>query len=68
MVQIPQSTVTEIFETVIEPDLQDALTHLPATYTSGDVGRITSGAALALLTKAYLFRPNGTKLVLPQNN
>ena len=61
--QIPQSPVTEIFETVIEPDLQDALTHLPARYTSGDVGRITSGAALALLAKAYLFQAKWDKTI-----
>jgi len=61
--QIPQSTVTEIFETVIEPDLQDAMAHLPATYTGGDLGRATSGAALALLTKAYLFQAKWDKTV-----
>ncbi len=53
--QVPQSTVQTIFETVIEPDLTDAATHLPLFYTGLDVGRITSGAANALLTKAYIF-------------
>lgn len=54
--QIPQSPVATIFETVIEPDLTDALSKLPATYTGADIGRITSGAATALLAKAYLFQ------------
>lgn len=53
--QIAQSPVQEIFANVIEPDLQVAATSLPATYGSVDVGRATSGAATALLTKAYLF-------------
>jgi hypothetical protein len=53
--QIAQSAVQQIFETVIEPDLTDAATSLPVTYTGKDVGRVTSGAATALLAKAYLF-------------
>lgn len=62
--QISQSPVAEIFETVIEPDLQDAATHLPVSYAGGDLGRITSGAALALLTKAYLFQAKWDKTVI----
>ncbi len=54
--QIPQSTIATIFETVIQPDLLDAASHLPATYSGADVGRATSGAATALLAKAYLFQ------------
>lgn len=54
--QIAQSTVAEIFTAVIEPDLVAAATGLPDKYTGADVGRITSGAATALLTKAYLFQ------------
>lgn len=53
--QIPQSTVQQIFETVIEPDLINAATNLPVSYSGKDVGRVTSGAATALLAKAYLF-------------
>jgi starch-binding outer membrane protein, SusD/RagB family len=53
--QIPQSTVQQIFETVIEPDLIDAANNLPASYSGADVGRATTGAATALLAKAYLF-------------
>lgn len=54
--QIPQSTVQQIFETVIEPDLTDAVGKLPETFSGVDVGRATSGAANALLAKAYLFQ------------
>jgi hypothetical protein len=54
--QIPQSPVATIFQTVIEPDLKDAATSLPSTYSGADVGRATSGAANGLLAKAYLFQ------------
>jgi hypothetical protein len=54
--QIAQSPVQQIFETVIEPDLTDAANNLPASYSGPDVGRATSGAATALLAKAYLFQ------------
>ena len=53
--QIPQTAASEIYTTVIEPDLKDAAANLPATYTGADVGRATSGAANALLARAYLF-------------
>ncbi|HEV8083297.1 MAG TPA: RagB/SusD family nutrient uptake outer membrane protein [Chitinophagaceae bacterium] len=59
--QIAQSTIQQIFETVIEPDLTDAATHLPVNYTGADVGRVTSGAATALLAKAYLFESKWDK-------
>src|SRR6266496_2795986 len=54
--QIAQSPVQHIFETVIAPDLTDAANNLPVTYSGPDVGRATSGAASALLAKAYLFQ------------
>jgi hypothetical protein len=53
--QVPQSPVQTIYETVIEPDLIDAAANLPLSYSGADVGRVTSGTAKALLTKAYLF-------------
>lgn len=54
--QVPQSPVKQIYETVIESDLKAALNVLPAGYTGADVGRATSGAAAALLAKAYLYQ------------
>lgn len=59
--QIPQSTSQQIFETVIEPDLTDAMSNLPVNYGGADVGRATSGAATALLAKAYLFEQKWDK-------
>jgi hypothetical protein len=54
--QIAQSPEQQIFESVIEPDLLVASNSLPQSYTGADVGRATSGAATALLAKAYLFQ------------
>ena len=44
----------------IEKDLKEAAAVLPASYSSPDVGRVTAGAAKALLAKVYL-----TKASLP---
>ena len=48
-----RETVANIY-TQIEQDLTDAESVLPATYTSTDLGRATSGAAKAILGKVYL--------------
>ena len=53
--QIEQSPVADVYTTVIEADLQEAIKSLPASYSGGDVGRATKGAAQALLAKAYLY-------------
>lgn len=54
----PRRPVKEVYETIIEPDLKFAVDVLPQKdkYTSGDAGRITRGAALALLAKIYLYQ------------
>ncbi len=54
--QITQSPVKDIYEGVIEADLKGALSILPSIYSGADVGRATSGAAAALLAKAYLYQ------------
>ena len=54
--QITQSPVKTIYESVIEPDLKLAIPILPPVYTGVNVGRATSGAAMALLAKAYLYQ------------
>ena len=54
--QIAQSPTKQIYETVIEPDLKAALNVLPSSYSGADVGRATSGAAAALLSKVYLYQ------------
>ena len=53
--KIPRDSVTDIYASVINPDLQDAAARLPASYSGADVGRATSGAATAMLGKAYLY-------------
>jgi starch-binding outer membrane protein, SusD/RagB family len=52
-VRPPSSTAAAVYAQ-IETDLTDAAAALPAKYGSGDVGRATKGAALALLGKAQL--------------
>ncbi|MEZ4906572.1 MAG: RagB/SusD family nutrient uptake outer membrane protein [Saprospiraceae bacterium] len=42
----------------IETDLKSAMNRLPATYTGDDVGRATSMAAKALLSKVYMYEEN----------
>lgn len=59
--QIAQTPLKEIFEKVIEPDLVDAALNLPDNYNASDVGRITAGAANALLVKAFIFQQKWDK-------
>jgi starch-binding outer membrane protein, SusD/RagB family len=56
---LPRSTVNEIY-TVIENDLKDASAVLPVrgSMDISTLGRITKGAAQALLAKTYLFTGN----------
>lgn len=49
-----RNTLSEVF-TQITNDLKDAIDLLPTTYSSEFKGRITKGAAQALLGKAYLY-------------
>ncbi|WP_461453357.1 RagB/SusD family nutrient uptake outer membrane protein [Mucilaginibacter sp.] len=52
--QKPVSTQAQIFAQ-IEADCTVAAAALPTSWTGGDLGRVTKGAALALLAKTYLF-------------
>ncbi|HSK13529.1 MAG TPA: RagB/SusD family nutrient uptake outer membrane protein, partial [Phnomibacter sp.] len=52
---IPQSTAAVTYA-FIEQDLQYAAANLPAVWDRRFVGRITSGAALGMLTKVYLYQ------------
>lgn len=61
--QIAQSPAADIYVSVIEPDLVSAAGVLPAAYNGSttatnatNVGRATSGAAMALLAKVYVFQ------------
>jgi hypothetical protein len=42
--------------TYIEATLLDAIEKLPVTYAAADYGRVTKGAAIALLGKVYLYQ------------
>lgn len=55
---IPRSPVSEVYGQ-IESDLQYAIEHLD--YTAPQVGRVTKGAAQALLGKAYLYQEDFQK-------
>lgn len=54
-INIPKSPVTDIYHQ-IEIDLTDASKVLPTTYSAGDLGRATKGAAFGLLAKARLYQ------------
>jgi hypothetical protein len=51
---IPQNTPNEVF-TQIAKDLLKAVAVLPATITSSEKGRISKGAAQALIARIYLY-------------
>jgi len=51
---IKRNTLTEVF-TQIETDLKEAIPNLPESYSAEYAGRVTQGAAEALLGKAYLY-------------
>jgi starch-binding outer membrane protein, SusD/RagB family len=50
---LPKSSIKEIYETVIVPDLKDAET-APLSDTPQGSGRVSKGAAKSLLAKVYL--------------
>jgi hypothetical protein len=52
---LPRSAEEEVYALIIT-DLEYAIEHLPLSYSGGDVGRATKGAAQALLGKVFLFR------------
>jgi hypothetical protein len=51
--ELARSPQAEVWAQV-EKDLKEAVAALPATYPANQMGRITKGAALSLLGKAYL--------------
>jgi hypothetical protein len=56
--KVPRTPKGEVYQQIIA-DLSDA-NQLPNAYTSGDIGRATSGAAHALLAKVYVTRKDWT--------
>ncbi len=61
-IHVPLSEVSAIYQQ-IEKDLTDAAMVLPPSYTGGDIGRITKGAALAMLGKASLYQQKWTEAI-----
>jgi starch-binding outer membrane protein, SusD/RagB family len=54
---VSRAPQAQVYALIIS-DLQGAVTSLPATYPSSDLGRATSGAAKTLLGKVYLQQKN----------
>lgn len=50
----PREQVAKIYSDLIIPDLLDAESKLPSSYTGVDVGRPTKGAAASILGRVYL--------------
>jgi len=59
---IPRTPQDQVW-TAIEQDLTDAASGLPASYSGADVGRATSGAALALHAKVALYQKKWADVV-----
>jgi hypothetical protein len=51
--KIGRSEVSAVY-TLIESDLRTAISNLPISYTGGNVGRVTAGAAKGMLALMYL--------------
>ncbi len=51
---LPRNSAQEVKELVIS-DFTDAVSKLPVSYSGADIGRVTKGAAIAMLGKTYLF-------------
>jgi starch-binding outer membrane protein, SusD/RagB family len=56
---VGRSSVSDVYDFIIA-DLQYAISHLPATYTSANTGRATSYAAEGILGLVYLTRSGPT--------
>ena len=53
--KIPRNSLEEVYKFIIS-DLTSAADILPQTYPASDLGRVTKGAALGLLSKVYLYK------------
>ncbi|MES3017052.1 MAG: RagB/SusD family nutrient uptake outer membrane protein [Bacteroidota bacterium] len=59
-VLIAKSPQADVYKLIIK-DLQEAIPVLPVSYSSTDVGRITKGAAQAMLGKMFLYTKDYTQ-------
>ena len=57
---VPQAAPEEVYAQ-IEQDLQEAMPDLPMTITADEEGRLSKGAAQAMLGKVYLFEGKNTE-------
>lgn len=51
----PKSTALQIYNTLLVPDLEEAIALLPDNWQGNDYGKVTSNAARALLARIHLF-------------
>jgi len=57
--KVSRTPVAQVYALIVG-DLQQAAAGLPVSYSGADVGRVTSGAARALLAKVYLTQQDWT--------
>lgn len=57
---IPRNSVNEVYDFIIS-DLTAAAAVLPQSYGASDIGRVTKGGALGLLSKVYLYKKDWQK-------
>lgn len=57
---IPRNTAAQVYDFIIA-DLNAAAAVLPQSYPSSDLGRVTKGGALGLLSKVYLYKKDFQK-------
>src|SRR5947199_2218509 len=53
--RVSRAPAADVYALIVS-DLQQAAAGLPASYSGSDIGRVTSGAAQAMLAKVYLTR------------
>ncbi|AZA77014.1 RagB/SusD family nutrient uptake outer membrane protein [Chryseobacterium sp. G0186] len=58
--KVPRNSVEEVYNFIIS-DLTSAADILPQTYPASELGRVTKGAALGLLSKVYLYKKDWQK-------
>lgn len=57
---IPRNSIDEVYNFIIS-DLTSAAAILPQSYSASDLGRMTKGGALGLLSKVYLYKKDWQK-------
>lgn len=58
--KVPRNSAEEVYNFIIS-DLTSAAAILPKSYPASDLGRVTKGAALGLLSKVYLYKRDWQK-------